>query len=131
MRNLGQTQPLVDAWFDFLPPGQRPIARILQQTVRGALPALTEQVRWGNLVFLIDSVPLVGLASHKNYMALQILLNVPLGQRFPQIESYGKGQKLLKNKPGVAVDEDLVAAIVRTLAGQARRGDPRGGRRRP
>lgn len=130
MRNLAQTQPLVDAWFDFLPPAQRPIARILQTTLRGALPALTEQVRWGNLVFLMDTVPLVGLASHKNYMALQILLNVPLGQRFPQIETYGKGQKLLKNKPGVPVDEDLVAAIVRTLAASTRKGDGRS-RRRP
>jgi hypothetical protein len=120
------TRPLVEAWFDLLPPGQQALARELHGMILALAPDLDQSVRSGHLVYGVERQHVLALAPHRQHLHLQIFAGSALATRFPALEGSGPGLRQLRLRYAQPVDVDgvgaLVAAAVR--AAPARRSGP-------
>lgn len=106
------TQPLVEAWFDLLPPGQQPLARELHTQVLALAPDLDQSVRAGHLIFGVERQHVLALAPHRQFLHLQVFAGAALARSFPMLEGSGPGLRQLRLRYAQPFDVDLVAAIV-------------------
>lgn len=113
MRTILRTAALIDAWFDTLRPEQRPLVQALQQAVLTAGPGLVQSIKWGNLVFSHEGSHALAIVIHKDHAHLQVFNGMRLLARFPMLEGAGKGLRHLKLRYSVALDDELVHALVR------------------
>ncbi len=112
MRRPLRPAPLVDAWFDLLPPPQQPLARLLHALVLGSAPQLVPAVRWGTLAYLLGDAPLLTLAPQRTYMHLQVMHGAALAPRFPELDGSARTQRFLRLRYSQPVDRDLVHELV-------------------
>ena len=113
MRAPMHSHAIVEAWFDTLPPGQRLLARELQQPLVDAVPTLTQAVKWGNLLFLHRGTHALALVAHKGHVNLQVFNGALLAPDFTELAGSGKGMRHLKCRVGQAVDALLVQRLAR------------------
>jgi hypothetical protein len=116
MRSGPRSKALVSAWLDFQPPPQREVAQALRAAVREAAPDLGEVVRWGQLVFLFGTTPLLAIAPHRGHVSLQLFNGHLLPEGLAPLEGAGRGVRSFKCRLSQPVDvvqvQMLVAACV-------------------
>jgi len=129
MRTGPRSKALVSAWLDFQPEAQREIAQVLRAAVREAEPALTEIIRWGQLVFVWAGAPLLAIAPHRSHVSLQIFNGHLLPDGLAAMEGSGRGARSYKCRLSQPVDvvqvQMLVAASVARAPPDERAGLPR------
>jgi hypothetical protein len=113
MRSVVKSAALVEAWFDMLPPAQRPLARELQAAILAAAPQLTSTVKWGNLLFQQRGTNAVAIAPHRSHIHLQFFDGVALAERFAQLEGAGERVRHLRCAYSEPIDAGLVRELVR------------------
>ena len=111
MRHAGRTKALVSSWFDFLPPGLRDLAQLVRGLIGHAGPELQEGIKWGNLVFALDGLPVLALASAKSHLNLQLLQGAPWPAALDAGPAH-RGQRQLRLLPGQPPDPVLVEMLV-------------------
>ena len=112
MRSVVKSAALVEAWFDMLPAGQRPLARALQAAVLEAAPQLASTVKWGILLFTLRGANAIAIAPHRTHANLQFFDGTALAERFPQLEGTGPRVRHLRCPYGEPLDTALVRALV-------------------
>lgn len=112
MRGTVRPNALVAAYFDTLGPDQRETAQALQRAVLEAAPELSQSVKWGNLVFMVERHNLLAIVAHKGHVNLQFFNGAALAAQFPQLEGTSKGLRHLKCRHRQPVDTALVRALV-------------------
>lgn len=131
MRTGPRSKALVSAWLDFQPEAQREVAQALRAAVREAEPALTEIIRWGQLVFVWAGAPLMAIAPHRGHVSLQIFNGHLLPEGLAFLEGSGRGARSYKCRLSQPVDvvqvQMLVAASVARAPRDERVGLPRSG----
>jgi uncharacterized protein YdhG (YjbR/CyaY superfamily) len=128
MRPGPRSKALVSAWLDFQPPPQREVAQALRTAVREAAPDLAEIVRWGQLVFLCNGLPLLAIAPHRGHVNLQVFNGHLLPAGLAPLEGSGsRGARSLKCRLQQPVDVVLVQMLVAASVARAPH-DPRGER---
>ncbi len=128
MRNGPRSKALVSAWLDFQPAAQREVAQALRSAVRDAAPELGEAVRWGQLVFLFDGMPLLAIAPHRAHVSLQVFNGHLLPAGLAPMEGGGRGARSFKCRLHQPVDAVQVQMLVAASVAQA---DRDAGVRRP
>lgn len=117
MRRPLRTSPLVDAWFDLLPPVQQPLSRALHKLLLELGPQLMPAVKWGTMGYMQDESMVIALAPHRVNMQLQIAQGAQLQLRFPELEGTARMQRHLRLRWTKPMDEELVRDLVKaTLA---------------
>jgi uncharacterized protein YdhG (YjbR/CyaY superfamily) len=132
MRSGPRSKALVSAWLDFQPPPQREVAQALRAAVREAAPDLGEVVRWGQLVFLHGTAPLLAIAPHRGHVSLQLFNGHLLPEGLAPLEGAGRGVRSFKcplNQPVDVVQVQMLVAACVARAPQEPPGAParRGG----
>jgi len=120
MRKAQQTRSLVAAWFDFLPPTEAPVAQALHKTIRATVADLTETIRQGNLLLLMNGEPLLALAPGRDQVNLLIFNGSDCEARLGPLEGVGRRQRLVKFPSSAPVDPAQVERIARASADVAR-----------
>lgn len=136
MRTGPRSKALVSAWLDFQPEAQRQVAQALRTAVRDAEPALSEIVRWGQLVFVWAGSPLLAIAPHRGHVNLQIFNGHLLPADLGPLEGSGRGARSYKCRLNQPVDVVQVQMLVAASVARAPRDDipprePRGGEQDP
>ena len=121
LRHAGRSRALVSSWLDFQPPAARALIESLREQVRAAEPLLTESVKWGNLVFLLEGMPVLGLAPVKGHVNLQLLQGAPWPAGLGVAEAPGKGARHWRFDAGGPADPVLVELLVSAATGHGRR----------
>ncbi len=116
MRRPKRPAPLVDAWFDLLPPAQQPLARLLHGMVLDAAPQLVPAVRWGTLVYLGVGSALLTLAPQRTHLRLHVAQGAALAARFPELEGASPTARWLRLGYDDPVDRDLLRDLVHAAA---------------
>ena len=93
----------------------------LRQAVREAEPGLAETVKWGNLVFVLEGLPVLGLAPVKGHVNLQLLQGAPWPSGLVGTEGAGKGARHWRFDVGAVVDAVLVEQLVSSATRHGRR----------
>ncbi len=112
MRSPLLSRAVVDAWFDTLRPHQRPAAQALRQSVLAAAPALSQAVKWGNLVFLHHGRHALAIVVHREQAHLQVFAGAALAERYPMLEGGGRDVRHLKVSYETPFDAGLVRRLV-------------------
>ncbi len=120
-RHAGRSRALVSSWLDFQPASARALIEALRQAVLGAEPALGEAVKWGNLVFVLEGLPVLGLAPVKGHVNLQLLQGAPWPAGLGPVEATGKGARHWRFEASQPVDPVLVDLLVSAATGHGRR----------
>ncbi|MEK8032618.1 DUF1801 domain-containing protein [Ideonella sp. DXS29W] len=123
MRTGPRSKALVSAWLDFQPEAQREVAQALRAAIREAEPGLTEIVRWGQLVFLWDSAPMLAIAPHRGHVNLQIFNGHLLPPGLSLLEGSGRGVRSFKCRLRQPVDVVQVQMLVAASVARAARDD--------
>jgi hypothetical protein len=113
MRRAQQMRSLICAWFDFLQPSEAPIAQAVCKAVRTAAPALSETVRQGNLLFLLNGEPLLAIAPAQDQVHLQIFNGSSVEVEWGPLEGAGRRQRLMRFSSAQPIDEKRVREIAR------------------
>lgn len=121
MRRAQQTRSLIAAWFDFLPPSEAPAAQAVYKAVRAAAPELSETVRQGNLLFMLNGEPLLAIAAARNQVHLQIFNGSSLEAEFGPLDGAGRRQRLVRFSSTQPVDVPQVQTLARASVETARR----------
>jgi hypothetical protein len=121
MRRAQQTRSLIAAWFDFLPPPEAPTAHAVYKAVRHAVPELSETVRQGNLLFLLNGEPLLAIAAARREVHLQIFNGSSLEAELGPLEGAGRRQRLMRFPIAQPIDDAQVRQIARASADAAQR----------
>jgi len=122
MRKAQQTRSLVAAWFDFLPPGEQPVAQELHRILRAVAPDLAETIRQGNLLMSANGEPLLALAPAKAQVQLLVFNGVDVEEELGPLEGVGRRQRMLRFRSSQPVDRDLVERVAQASVEAARRG---------
>ena len=120
-RHAGRSRALVSSWLDFQPAAARALIEDLRQAVREAEPGLAETVKWGNLVFVLEGLPVLGLAPVKGHVNLQLLQGAPWPSGLVGTEGAGKGARHWRFDVGAVVDAVLVEQLVSSATRHGRR----------
>jgi hypothetical protein len=121
MRKAQQTRSLIAAWFDFMPPGELPLAQELHRTVRGIAPEMVETIRQGNLLLSISGEPLMAIAPARGQVQLLVFNGCDIDASVDGLEGVGRRQRLARFRSGEPVDVAYVERIVRASVEAARR----------
>ncbi|HSI59378.1 MAG TPA: DUF1801 domain-containing protein [Ideonella sp.] len=121
MRSASSSRALVAAWFDFQTTAQRELSEALRTAVREAEPSLTEGVKWGKLVFLLDGRMLLAIAPHKTHVHLQVFNGSQLPTELAPLDGAGHGLRNLRCRLHQPVDPVQVEMVVAASAELARR----------
>jgi hypothetical protein len=121
MRKAQQTRSLIAAWFDFMPPGELPVAQELHRTVRGVAPEMVETIRQGNLLLSINGEPLLAIAPSRSQVQLLVFNGCEIETEVDGLEGVGRRQRLARFRSGEPVDVGFVARIARASVEAARR----------
>ncbi|MDB5818862.1 MAG: hypothetical protein JWQ11_2502 [Rhizobacter sp.] len=128
MRSFIRPAAIVEAWFDNLRPEHQPVPRSLQATVLAAVPALTQAVKWGILVFLYRGLHALSIQVFKTHAHLQLFNGASLARSFPRLEGNGRGMRHLKWRHHDEIDEAMVRALAFACVGLIETGFEPGGR---
>ena len=120
-RHTGRSRALVSSWLDFQPVAARALIEALRQAVREAEPALAETVKWGNLVYVLEGLPVLGLAPVKGHVNLQLLQGAPWPSGLAVAEATGRGARHWRFDVGTVVDPVLVEQLVSSATRHGRR----------
>ena len=121
MRKAQQTRSLIAAWFDFLPPGELPVAQELHRLARAAAPELVETIRQGNLLLLVNGEPLLAIAPARGQVQLQVFNGNEIEAVLPFLEGVGRRQRVVRFRSGEPVDPARVTPVVTASLEAARR----------
>jgi hypothetical protein len=111
-RNLAQPGVLFDTWLEMLPPAQAASVRALHALVMAAEPRLKPDVKWGNIVYLLDRRALLALTPHKRTVQLQVFAAAALARRFPSLLDSGTGVPQVHFRHSGAMPGDWLKAMV-------------------
>ena len=120
MRKAQQTRSLVAAWFDFLPPGEMPVAQAIHKTIRATVADLTETIRQGNLLLSMNGEPLLAIAPARNQVNLLVFNGSDLEATLGPLEGVGRRQRQVAFPSASPVDVARVEQIARASAEVAR-----------
>jgi hypothetical protein len=121
MRKAQQTRSLVAAWFDFLPPGEFPIAQAIYKAVRGVAPELAETIRQGNLLLSLNGEPLLAIAPAKNQVHLLVFNGNDVEETLGPMDGVGRRQRMVRFPNSQPVDALQVEAVTRASVEASRR----------
>ncbi len=121
MRKAQQTRSLIAAWFDFMPPGELPVAQDIHKVIRDAAPEMVETIRQGNLLLSINGEPLLAIAPARNQVQLLVFNGCDIEDGIDGLEGVGRRQRMVRFRSGDAVDLVRVEQIVRASVEAARR----------
>ena len=76
---------------------------------------------WGNLVFVLEGLPVLGLAAVKGHVNLQLLQGAPWPSGLAMAEAAGKGARHWRFDAGGPADPVLVELLVSAATGHGRR----------
>ena len=110
MRTLRRNQPLIDCWFDFLPPGQQETAQALHAAILQAVPQADLVVRSGNLYYTAGEEFVLALAPHRTHVHLQVLTGGEPSPAFPHLTRSGK-TLMWRFKHGDPIDAAAVSRL--------------------
>lgn len=113
MRSPVRPAALIQAHLDTLDPGQRELVEALQRLVLANAPGLAQTLQWGNIVFQRHGRNAIGIAAHRDHVHLQFFNGQALAVQFSALEGHGRGLRFLKLRASHAIDEALVANLVR------------------
>jgi hypothetical protein len=122
MRRPSRPTPLVEAWFDLLPPGQQPLARQIHRLVLGAAAQLLPAVRWGSLTYRDEHGPVLTIVPLRHHLQLQVVQGAALAAGFPELEGAARGMRHLDLPYRRPLDTPRLEALV---AAAAQRGSVR------
>jgi hypothetical protein len=121
MRKAQQTRSLVAAWFDFLPPGETPVAHAIHKAIRATAPDLTETIRQGNLLLSMNGEPLLAIAPARGQVNLLIFNGSDVEATLGPLDGVARRQRMVSFASTAPVDVARVELIARTSAEVARR----------
>jgi len=121
MRSASSSRALVAAWFDFQTAAQRELSEALRAVVREAEPALTEGIKWGKLVFLLDGRMLLAISPHKTHVHLQVFNGSQLPPELAPLDGAGHGLRNLRCRLHQPIDPVQVEMVVAASAELERR----------
>jgi hypothetical protein len=130
MRPLVRPAAIVEAWFDTLRPDQQGVVRQLQSALLASVPALTQAVKWGNLVFLYRGLHALSIQVYKSHAHLQLFNGAHLVGPFPQLEGNGRGMRHVKWRYQDEIDEQLVRSLAHACVVEIENESRRGGHSR-
>ena len=107
--------PLVQSWFELLPPNQQATARTLHAQIMGHAPQLGLAVRSGHLVYGLDNGFVMALQPHRQHLHLQVFHAAGLAAQFPELEGTAKGPRQLRVRYGQELDEALLQRLVHVV----------------
>ena len=128
MRKAQQTRSLIAAWFDFMPPGELPVAQELHRIIRGIAPEMVETIRQGNLLMSVGGEPLLAIAPARGQVQLLVFNGSDVDVDVPGLEGVGRRQRMVRLRSAEPVDAEAIARIVRASLEAARRMQPSMGR---
>ncbi|HEX4509286.1 MAG TPA: DUF1801 domain-containing protein [Burkholderiaceae bacterium] len=121
LRRAQQMRSLVATWFDFLPPAEAPIAHAVYRAVHDGVPDLSETIRQGNLLFMLNGEPVLAIASDRAQVQLQIFNGSSIEAEFGPLEGAGRRQRVMRFPSPQSVDPLQVKDVARASADTARR----------
>jgi hypothetical protein len=121
MRKAQQTRSLVAAWFDFMPPTELPAAQAIHKAIRAASPDLSETIRQGNLLMLLNGEPLLAIAPARGQVQLLIFNGCDVEDVLGPLEGVARRQRVVKFPSQQDVDPARVTEIARASLDVARR----------
>jgi hypothetical protein len=121
MRKAQQTRSLIAAWFDFLPPGEMPVAQAIHKTIRATVSDLTETVRQGNLLMSMNGEPLLAIAPARNQVNLLVFNGSDVEATLGPLDGVGRRQRQVAFPSAAPVDVARVEQVARVSAEVARR----------
>lgn len=124
MRKAQQTRSLIAAWFDFMPPGELPVAQELHRIIRAEAPEMVETIRQGNLLLSVNGEPLLAISPARHQVHLLVFNGCDIENDVDGLEGVGRRQRMLRLRSVDAVDVPRVQAIVRASVDAARRVTP-------
>lgn len=128
MRKAQQTRSLIAAWFDFMPPGELPVAQELHRAILGVAPEMVETIRQGNLLLSVNGEPLLAIAPARNQVQLLVFNGSELESEIEGLEGVGRRQRMVRFRSGQPVDVAQVERIARASVEAARRAQATGPR---
>jgi hypothetical protein len=121
MRKAQQTRSLIAAWFDFMPPGELPVAQDIHQAIRNVAPEMVETIRQGNLLMSINGEPLLAIAPARNQVQLLVFNGCDIDTQIEGLEGVGRRQRMVRFRSGHPVDALQVERIARASVEAGRR----------
>jgi hypothetical protein len=121
MRKAQQTRSLVAAWFDFLAPGEAPVAQAIHKTIRACAPELAETVRQGNLLMSLNGEPVLAIAPARAEVQLLVFNGSELEPEVGGLEGVARRQRLARFPSSAPVEPAQVERIARASVEAARR----------
>jgi hypothetical protein len=113
MRSMLHSAALIDAWLDTFGPQQRQLALEMRRAVISAEPALTQSIKWGNLIFSHMGIHTGAIVMYKEHAHLQVFNGAQVASQFVALEGSGRGLRHIKFKCRQTVDAELVKSVIR------------------
>ena len=124
MRKAQQTRSLIAAWFDFMAPGELPVAQQLHQAIRGIAPEMVETIRQGNLLMSVNGEPLLAISPARGQVHLLVFNGADIEHAVPGLEGVGRRQRMLRLRSAEPLDLARVEQVTRASLEAARRPAP-------
>lgn len=109
----------VKSWLAELDPQKRAIAEAIRRAVREAVPAITEEIKWGRPVFALDTNTAY-LTAAKKHITFGYFNGAGLDDPDGQLEGSGKQMRSIKLRAATDVPVRAIKAWTKQAIAQAK-----------
>jgi hypothetical protein len=108
-----QARAKVEAYVNCQPPAQQRTINRLRAVVKGAVPDLTERMRWLQVGYLVSGKDVCGIYASSDHVNLSFAQGATLRDPKGLLEGTGKGIRHIKVARMQDVDEDTIQGYVK------------------